>query len=55
MPQVQEVEARVSGKIPDWVEGTLIANGGAEYTGVVGTFRRRLQPAHWTQNEIMKR
>ena len=34
--QVEEVEASVSGQIPDWIEGALVANGGADYTGEAG-------------------
>ena len=31
--QVEEVEASISGQIPEWIEGALVANGGADYTG----------------------
>eukprot|EP00877_Chromochloris_zofingiensis_P002846 jgi/Chrzof1/12562/UNPLg00514.t1 len=30
--QLEEVPARVSGSIPDWLEGSLIVNGGGDYT-----------------------
>ena len=31
--QAQEVEASVSGSIPEWIQGSFLANGGADFTG----------------------
>ncbi|GAX75777.1 hypothetical protein CEUSTIGMA_g3220.t1 [Chlamydomonas eustigma] len=37
--QVNEVEAEVTnGNIPDWISGSLVANGGADYTGMQHMF-----------------
>lgn len=36
--QVNEVEAEVQGKIPEWLSGSLIINGGAEYQGMLHMF-----------------
>lgn len=34
--QVDEVPAQVIGKIPEWLSGTLVVNGGGDYSGMWG-------------------
>mmetsp|Transcript_40285 Transcript_40285/g.89470 ORF Transcript_40285/g.89470 Transcript_40285/m.89470 type:complete len:546 (-) Transcript_40285:771-2408(-) len=36
--QVEEVQAKVSGRIPDWIDGSLVVNGGGDYKGMVHMF-----------------
>jgi len=35
---VEEVEGVVSGKLPDWLQGSLLVNGGGDYTNMVHMF-----------------
>lgn len=32
--QVEEVEAVLKGKLPEWLAGTFLQNGGGDYTGM---------------------
>jgi len=33
--QAEEVEASISGSIPNWIRGHIIANGGGDFTGEI--------------------